>query len=189
MRRAILALCFTTATIFGAFLMEPLFPLGDWRWGIAATICMFPALFLYRREIWTFLIRRGTPQKPGVDCQPIYHAYKYLEAKGNYLEGDEPERIAEYLRQEAYDKQITIWGAKEITEIEGQRPFRLAISHEYWENHAVDPVFFYVDPEQFPDNEQGHVKSYQERMPEGVGEIYYYLHIDMNEIHTKRIKN
>ena len=65
MRRAIVTACFTVAAIFGAFLMEPIFPLGDFRWGVAAVTVMLPALFLYRREISTHLsrIRNKSPKK------------------------------------------------------------------------------------------------------------------------------
>ena len=34
-----------------AFLVEPWFPLGDWRWGVIAVICLIPAVVLYRDSV------------------------------------------------------------------------------------------------------------------------------------------
>ena len=58
MRKKALFAGTTIAAIAGAFLMEPLFPLGDWRWGVLAVVSMFPALVLYRREIAGYIARK-----------------------------------------------------------------------------------------------------------------------------------
>ena len=58
MRKKVLVAGTTIAAIAGAFLMEPLFPLGDWRWGVLAVVSMFPALVLYRREIAGYIARK-----------------------------------------------------------------------------------------------------------------------------------
>ena len=63
-----MAACSAVAAISVALLMEPLFPLGDWRWGVAAAISMLPPLFLYRREIWVHLSRiwKKSPRESGI---------------------------------------------------------------------------------------------------------------------------
>ena len=35
--------------------MEPLFPYGDWRWGLLLGLCLVPGAIMYRRAIWRFL--------------------------------------------------------------------------------------------------------------------------------------
>ena len=119
---------------------------------------------------------------PPLDRQPIYHAYEYLCAMKSYREGDEAERVAEDLRQAAYDREIRIWGAKKASQIEGESPHKAAISHEYWDEYGIEPILLFINPIEFPDQDLGHVRTYWDGMPEGSGQIYYYLQCDMNEI-------
>ena len=58
MSRPIKSFLITIAILFGAFLMEPLFPLGDWRWGALALIAISPIAYSYRNEIKTWIINR-----------------------------------------------------------------------------------------------------------------------------------
>ena len=38
-------------TVGLGFLMEPLFPLGDWRWAVVVVLGYAPAMFAWRKEI------------------------------------------------------------------------------------------------------------------------------------------
>ena len=60
MWKAALCVGFAVAAIPFGFLMEPLFLLGDWRWGVVALLCILPGLIGYRREIWRFLFPKRT---------------------------------------------------------------------------------------------------------------------------------
>ena len=56
MLKALSAVGLSLTIVFGAFLMEPFFPLGDWRWGVLAILATVPSLVLYRRQLAPFLM-------------------------------------------------------------------------------------------------------------------------------------
>ncbi|MCY3656222.1 MAG: hypothetical protein OXG95_06380 [Chloroflexi bacterium] len=51
MARLIVSLCSAVAVVSVTFLVEPLFPLGDWRWAVVAIGAMVPVAFVYRDTI------------------------------------------------------------------------------------------------------------------------------------------
>ena len=50
MLRLVVSICSPLVVVAAAFMMEPLFPRGDWRWGVVAVICLIPVA-AYRHEI------------------------------------------------------------------------------------------------------------------------------------------
>ena len=121
-----------------------------------------------------------------LDRQPIYHAYKHLKKINLCNEtGHEFDEIASILRQAAIDGEIIIWGAARTLQFKHENPIFKKISSEYWEGHGIEPSFLYANPNEFPNQGFGHVKTYQEQMPEGVGTIYYYLQVDMDEVKAR----
>ena len=55
MGKSVVAGVFGLAAIPAGYLMEPLFPYGDWRWGLLLGLCLVPGAIMYRRAIWRFL--------------------------------------------------------------------------------------------------------------------------------------
>ncbi|MCY4203211.1 MAG: hypothetical protein OXD38_11490 [Aestuariivita sp.] len=53
----------TVAPLPVAFLMEPLLPSGDWRWGVIAVVILMPGIFAHRRDIANFLSSKVEPVK------------------------------------------------------------------------------------------------------------------------------
>lgn len=64
MAKAIFYWGLAIAAIPLGFLMEALFPAGDWRWGIVALLCVLPGLIAYRREIWRFILGKRLAASP-----------------------------------------------------------------------------------------------------------------------------
>ena len=47
----------TLASIFFAFLIEPLFPLGHWMWGVLCFFSLLPGAIFWRRKIQAYVIK------------------------------------------------------------------------------------------------------------------------------------
>ena len=60
MQKAVCVICLSVAVVAVGFWVEPLFPLGDWRWGLVAVLAMTPAAIAYRREIYGYISRQFT---------------------------------------------------------------------------------------------------------------------------------
>ena len=51
MLRFVISVCLALAIVPMGFLVEPWFPLGDWRWGVIALICLISAVMLYQDSV------------------------------------------------------------------------------------------------------------------------------------------
>ena len=70
MGRVLPSVCSAVTFLALGFLIEPLFPLGDWRWGCIAFVAMLPAAVLYRRELLKLIPRKRLHHSVSPD--PVY---------------------------------------------------------------------------------------------------------------------
>ena len=64
----------TVAPVFIGFLMEPLFPLGHWAWGVLLFLALLPGAIYWRRTIWSY-VSRAIPSQPnqvGVEASATF---------------------------------------------------------------------------------------------------------------------
>ena len=105
--------------------MEPLFPLGDWRWGLIALACVTPGLIGYRREVWAWCA--------GILADPI--RYELREFRQDPGRGDlaatlietapnfqQAERIFNTCRRSANPRAIALLNAAMIKRLHTEEP-------------------------------------------------------------------
>ena len=129
------SLCFgvAIATTATSFLMEPLFPIGDWRWVVVIVAAFIPAAVAYRRDIWSFFSGSSpTLPEPEPDWT-IFRHYSFLL--------DESVDVSDFIREfEGYARRgkLRVWGRQYSSASPHQIPYPLReIPKEHWDNFTL----------------------------------------------------
>ena len=120
----------TAALLAIGFFVEPLFPLGDWRWLGVAVLAITPSMIVYRRQIWQFLTGGGKAAR-GNGAQPSSPAEKRRK-----------ESLPDVAAQE-FDMPIR----------EALEHLRQTIPHSYRDSASADRHFFGLLHSQMCDGE------------------------------------
>ena len=98
MRKSFVSVLLIILSIGVGFLVEPLFPLGDWRWGVVIAFAALGIVFLYlpeiRQHFKTYAWDRPTSRKRKES--PLRHTQRLLEEAAEELRaagGEKPDTV------------------------------------------------------------------------------------------------